>query len=77
MTCTGDQEIYTIFKRLSDNLGQFVYMIFIGLPGKRYLWLICSKQISMSSPIRYRYHMYVTIIVVVVIDSLAVPAWKL
>ena len=34
MTCTGVQEIYTIFKRLSDNLGEFVYMIFIGLPGK-------------------------------------------
>lgn len=34
MTCTGDQEVYAIFKRLSDNLGELVYMIFIGLPAK-------------------------------------------
>ena len=34
MTCTEDQDIYAIFKRLSDDLGELVYMIFIGLPGK-------------------------------------------
>ena len=34
MTCTGGQEIYAIYKRLSDNLGELVYMIFIDLPGK-------------------------------------------
>ena len=34
MTCKGDQQIYSIFQRLSDNLGELVYMIFIGLPGK-------------------------------------------
>ena len=79
MTCTGDQEVYAIFKRLSDNLGELVYMIlninkFYWPARQRCLWLICSKQISMRSAVRYGYHMYVSIIVVVVIDSLAVPA---
>ena len=46
MTCTGDQEVYAIFKRLSDNLGELVYMIFIGLPGKDASgWYVPNKSV--------------------------------
>ena len=77
MTCTGDQESYPIFKRLWDNLGELVYMIFIGLPGKDASgWYVANNQYNQPSTL-WVSHVYVSIIVVVVIDNLAVSAWKL
>ena len=50
MTCTGGQEIYAIYKRLSDNLGELVYMIFIDLPGKDASgWYVANNQYEQPS----------------------------
>ena len=50
MTYTGDQESYAILKRLWDNLGELVYMIFIGLPSKDASgWYVANNQYKQPS----------------------------